>query len=125
MIKTALWSGHSLILKRFNMLSGWKFSKCLKKRVRFQMPLSTICSAGWAAGLISFAAGQLTQTTKAGWKGWPSTLSGPRFLKERMVYVPYSEAADGLARVIYQAKDGNSSKTFLAKLILKSWMPHL
>ena len=31
-----------------------------------------------------------------------------------MVYVPSSEAADGLARVIYQAKDGGSSKTFLA-----------
>jgi len=31
-----------------------------------------------------------------------------------MVYVSASEAADGLARVIYQAKDGSSSKTFLA-----------
>jgi len=56
---------------------------------------------------------------QTGWKGWPNTLSGPRFIKERMVYFPSSEAADGLARVIHQAKDGNSSKPFLAKLILK------
>ncbi len=34
--------------------------------------------------------------------------------QERMVYIPAFQAADGLARVIYQAKDGNSSKTFLA-----------
>ncbi len=34
--------------------------------------------------------------------------------QERMFYVPASEAADGLARVICQSKDGSSSKTFLA-----------
>ncbi len=37
---------HNLILKLWNMLSGWKFLKCLKKMARSQMPLSTICSAG-------------------------------------------------------------------------------
>ena len=41
--------------------------------------------------------------------------------QERMIYVPAAEAADGVARVIYQAKDGGSSKTFLAI----DWLAHL
>ncbi len=45
--------------------------------------------------------------------------------QERMVYVPSSEAADGLARVIYQAKDGNSSKTFLALDWLAQLVSHI
>ena len=76
MIKTALWSDHNLILKRWNRPSGWKFLKCLKKKARSRMQLSTICSAGITAGLISFAADQLTQTIKTDWKGWPNILSG-------------------------------------------------
>ncbi len=38
-----------------------------------------------------------------------------------MVYVPASEASDNVDRVIYQAKDGSSSKTFLAL----DWLAHL
>jgi len=38
-----------------------------------------------------------------------------------MTYVPASEAADGLARVIYKAKDGSTTKTFLAL----DWLAHL
>jgi len=41
--------------------------------------------------------------------------------QERMIYIPATEAADGVARVIYQAKDGGSSKTFLAI----DWLAHL
>ena len=41
--------------------------------------------------------------------------------QERMIYIPATEAADGIARVIYQAKDGGSSKTFLAI----DWLAHL
>jgi len=42
-----------------------------------------------------------------------------------MVYVPSSEAADGMARVIYQAKDGSSSKTFLALDWLAQLVSHI
>jgi len=42
-----------------------------------------------------------------------------------MVYVPSSEAEDGLARVIYQAKDGGSSKTFLALDWLAQLVSHI
>jgi hypothetical protein len=42
-----------------------------------------------------------------------------------MVYVPSSEATDGLARVIYQAKDGSSSKTFLALDWLAQLVSHI
>jgi len=42
-----------------------------------------------------------------------------------MVYVPSSEATDGLARVIYQAKDGGSSKTFLALDWLAQLVTHI
>ena len=45
--------------------------------------------------------------------------------QERMVYVPSSEAADGLARVIYQAKDGGSSKTFPALDWLAQLVTHI
>jgi len=31
-----------------------------------------------------------------------------------MTYVPASESFDGVARVIYKAKDGRTTKTFLA-----------
>jgi hypothetical protein len=41
--------------------------------------------------------------------------------QERMTYVPSSEAADGVARVIYKAKDGRTTKTFLAM----DWLAHL
>ena len=38
-----------------------------------------------------------------------------------MTYVPPSEAADGMARMIYKAKDGGTTKTFLAM----DWLEHL
>ena len=41
--------------------------------------------------------------------------------QERMTYVPASEASDGVARVIYKAKDGRTTKTFLAL----DWLVHL
>lgn len=41
--------------------------------------------------------------------------------QERMAYVPASEALDGVARVIYKAKDGRTTKTFLAM----DWLAHL
>jgi hypothetical protein len=45
--------------------------------------------------------------------------------QERMVYIPASQAADGLARVIYQAKDGGSSKTFLTLDWLAQLVSHI
>ncbi len=39
--------------------------------------------------------------------------------------MPAFEAADGLARVIYQAKDGGFSKTFLALDWLAQLVPHI
>ena len=41
--------------------------------------------------------------------------------QERMIYVPASETADSVARVIYQAKDGSTSKTFLAMITNVGW----
>ena len=41
--------------------------------------------------------------------------------QERMTYVPASEALDNVARVIYKAKDGRTTKTFLAI----DWLAHL
>jgi len=42
-----------------------------------------------------------------------------------MLCVPASEATDGLAKVIYQAKDGGSSKTFLALDWLAQLVSHI
>ena len=38
-----------------------------------------------------------------------------------MAYVPASESFDGVARVIYKAKDGRTTKTFPAM----DWLAHL
>ncbi len=43
------------------------------------------------------------------------------FSQERMVYIPVEDTADGVAKVIYTAKDGNSHKTFDAV----DWLAHL
>lgn len=45
--------------------------------------------------------------------------------QERMKYVPAEESADGVARVIYQAKDGHSSRTFLALDWLAQLITHI
>ena len=45
--------------------------------------------------------------------------------QERMLYVPASEATDGLTRVIYQTKDGGSSKTFLTLGWLAQLVTHI
>jgi hypothetical protein len=45
--------------------------------------------------------------------------------QERMTYIPASEAADGIARVIYDAKDGSASKTFLAIDWLAQLITHI
>ena len=42
-----------------------------------------------------------------------------------MKYVPAEETADGVARVIYQAKDGSSSRTFLALDWLAQLITHI
>jgi hypothetical protein len=34
------------------------------------------------------------------------------FSQERMTYIPAHDASDGVARVIYESKDGKTSKTF-------------
>lgn len=34
------------------------------------------------------------------------------FSQERMTYIPAQDSSDGVAKVIYQSKDGNTSKTF-------------
>ena len=41
--------------------------------------------------------------------------------QERMMYVPASESFDGVARVIYKAKDGRTTKTFM----VLDWLAHL
>gem|GEM_PF-3170013 len=43
------------------------------------------------------------------------------FSQERMVYIPVEDTADGVAKIIYTAKDGNSHKTFDAV----DWLAHL
>ncbi len=34
------------------------------------------------------------------------------FSQERMIYIPANDSSDGVAKVIYQSKDGTSTKTF-------------
>lgn len=43
------------------------------------------------------------------------------FSQERMTYIPAHDASDGVARVIYESKDGTRSKTFNAL----DWLAHL
>ncbi|BBO89312.1 hypothetical protein DSCOOX_24920 [Desulfosarcina ovata subsp. ovata] len=43
------------------------------------------------------------------------------FSQERMVYIPVTEATDGVAKVIYTSKDGKTRKTFDAL----DWLAHL
>jgi hypothetical protein len=55
---------------------------------------------------------------------WPSNDEGLERLaqyiirapisQERMLYIPAAETKDGVARVIYESKDGKGSKTFTA-----------
>gem|GEM_PF-6133273 len=47
------------------------------------------------------------------------------FSQERMVYIPVEDTADGVAKVIYTAKDGNSHKTFDAVLNKIPWFVKL
>jgi hypothetical protein len=34
------------------------------------------------------------------------------FSQERMTYIPANDSSDGVSKVIYQSKDGTSTKTF-------------
>ena len=45
--------------------------------------------------------------------------------QERMIYIPAAETKDGVARVIYQSKDGKSSKTFTALNWLAQLVTHI
>jgi hypothetical protein len=45
--------------------------------------------------------------------------------QERMIYIPAAETKDGVARVIYQSKDGKSSKTFTALDWLAQLVTHI
>ena len=40
---------------------------------------------------------------------WRAISSAPPF---HMTYIPAQDSSDGFAKVIYQSKDGNTSKTF-------------
>jgi hypothetical protein len=66
---------------------------------------------------------------------WPSNSEGLERLaqyiirapisQERMIYIPAAETKDGVARVIYQSKDGKSSKTFTALDWLAQLVTHI
>ena len=45
--------------------------------------------------------------------------------QERMIYIPAAETKDGVARVIYEAKDGKSSKTSTALDWLAQLVTHI
>jgi len=98
------------ILKRWNMPSGWKFSNCLKKKARSQIPLSKICS---------------DPENQSGMERLAQYIIRAPISQESMRYVPASEASDNVARVIYQSKDCSSSKTFLALNWLAQLVTHI
>lgn len=47
------------------------------------------------------------------------------FSQERMIYIPASDGSDGVAKVIYDAKDGKSSKTYDALDWLAQLVTHI
>ena len=47
------------------------------------------------------------------------------FSQERMTYIPAHDAFDGVARVIYESKDGTRSKTFNALDWLAQLVTHI
>ncbi|MCP4624415.1 MAG: hypothetical protein GY850_12920 [bacterium] len=66
------------------------------------------------------AARPFGRTMKMGWKIWPVELVRRRriirasFSQERMTYIAADDSSDGVSKVIYQSKDGRSTKTFEA-----------
>ena len=47
------------------------------------------------------------------------------FSQERMTYIPANDASDGVSKVIYQSKDGTSTKTFDALDWLAQLVTHI
>jgi Putative transposase len=76
------------------------------------------------ADLTSFADQRSGRATKRGWKTWRYIIRAS-FSQERMMYVPAHDSADGKAKVIYESKDGKTSKTFDALDWLAQLVTHI